>query len=159
MKTLILFGTKTGSTEKCAMKIKESLAAKDAEILDIRRLRAIDLALYEVIIIGTPLYMGNIHGRIKVFLKKHRNALMGKKLHFFICGMARGEEGVAIFKKQIPEELFKHAAQVRQLGFEVNYKRMNPLFRMIMKKIIENEKPEIGLDYAGIDAFAGIAGR
>ena len=95
MKTLIVFGTKSGTTEKCANKIKEAMASAEADVFDIRKLKNADLAAYDVVIVGSSVYMGRINGRIRRFLAHNSSALVGKKLHFYVYGLAQGDEGVA----------------------------------------------------------------
>jgi menaquinone-dependent protoporphyrinogen oxidase len=154
MKKLIVYGTKTGTTENCAMKIKADLGDRDVEMLNLNAGHRPDVSDYEIVIIGTPIYMGRINGKVKSFLLKNHDVLMQKDIHFFVCGLARGDEGVELFRKQIPEDLFNHAVQVRQLGSEIHPERLNPLYRTIIKKIVESEKPPIGLLNAEIDEFA-----
>lgn len=154
MEKLIVYGTKSGTTENCAMKIKANMDFQDVEILNLKGNLKIDLSKYETIIIGTPIYMGRINGKVKSFLLENHDVLMQKTIHFFVCGLAHGAEGVELFRKQIAEDLFAHASQVRQLGSEVHPERLNPLYRMIIKKIIETEKPPIGLLESEIEEFA-----
>ena len=154
MKTLIVYGTKSGTTEKCAQKIKAAMASETIDVLDIRKFKDKDLAAYDTVVAGTSVYMGRINSRLKRFLVQNSPALQGKQLHLFVCCMAQGEEGVAELQKHVPEGLFKHATQVMQLGCEANYERLNPLYRSIMKKIVTEQKPQMGLHEQEIVAFA-----
>lgn len=145
MKTLILYGSKTGTTELCANKIKEHLTEMEVDLSNIKKSKNIDLSQYDSIVIGTPLYMGQALNSVKNYLDKHDRELMEKKLHFFICGLAVGQEGVDLFQKQIEPKLFTHATQIRQLGGEIHLERLNPLYRWMMKKILSKEQPSLGL--------------
>ena len=80
-----------------------------------------DLALYDVVVVGTPVYMGKIHAKVKAFLSRNSNALLGKELHYFVCGLATGDEGTAqIVEKEktqiglLEHEIDSFAAGVRQ---------------------------------------------
>lgn len=154
MKTLIVFGTKSGTTEKCAHKIQSAMASAEADVVDIRKLKNGDLAAYDTVVLGTSVYMGRINGKLRRFLTQNAQALMGKKLHLFVCSLAQGEEGVAELHKQISDDLFRHAIQVTHLGCEANYERLNPFYRSIMKKIVAEQKPAMGLHEQEIEAFA-----
>ena len=154
MKILIIYGTKTGTTQICAGRIREALVPEEIEMVDIRRFRRTELAPYDAVIVGTSVYMGKIHSKIKGFLNRYSAELRQKKLHLFVCGLAQGDEGAAQLKKQMSEELVRHAIQVKHLGCGVNYTRLNPLYRAIMKKIVATEKPQIGLLDDEIKAFA-----
>lgn len=154
VKKLIVFGTKSGTTENCAMRIKANMNFQDVEVINLKVDNKPDLSNYDTIIIGTPIYMGRINGKVNSFLLKNHDILMQKNIHFFVCGLAHGAEGVELFRKEIAEDLFNHASQVRQLGSEIHPERLNPLYRMIIKKIIEAQKPDIGLLETEIDEFA-----
>jgi menaquinone-dependent protoporphyrinogen oxidase len=154
MKKLIVYGTRTGTTENCAMKIKADMDFQDVEVMNLKAGNRPDLSNYDTVIIGTPIYMGKINGKVKSFLLKNHDVLMQKNIHFFVCGLAHGAEGVELFRKQISEDLFNHAIQVRQLGSEIHPERLNPLYRVIINKIVESEKPVIGLLDTEIDEFS-----
>lgn len=156
MKILILYGSKTGATEKCARKILAAVGEDNADIFNLgkTKIKKADLEKYDKLAIGTPIYMGQIHRKVKKFLLANSELLEQKELHFFVCGLALGEQGIELFQKKVPEKLFTHAKQIRQLGNEINPEKLNPFYRKIIEKIIAEEKPQIGLDEAEISAFA-----
>ncbi len=158
MQVLILYGSKTGTTEDCANRIKNVLEAREdvPEIVlyNLDKRPKINLDDYETIVIGSPIYMGQIRNSVKMFLGYNIEKLMTKKLHFFVCGLALGDEGVALFKKQVPTTLFRHAKQVKQLGGDVHVDRLGFLYKFIMKKILAESKPELGLLEDAIVEFA-----
>ncbi|MDH8677380.1 flavodoxin domain-containing protein [Fusibacter bizertensis] len=154
MKTLILYGSKTGTTELCANKIRANLGLHEVDIMDVKKSKKQDLSQYETVIIGTPLYMGQITGPIKKYLELHHNELMEKKLYFFICGLALGQEGVDLFQKQISSSLFAHASQIKQLGGDIHLDRLNPLYKWMMKKILAKDQPKLGLLEGEIAEFS-----
>lgn len=83
VKSLIIFDTTYGSTQKVAEWIGEGISGttefckvNDAESLD-----------YDLIVIGSPIYGGKPLDSIDAFLKKNRNVLAKKKIALFIvCG-------------------------------------------------------------------------
>jgi menaquinone-dependent protoporphyrinogen oxidase len=159
-KVLILYGTKTGATKNCAEKISKAMESAPVGPFDVNEAKRLDLSPFDTVVIGTPIYMGQIHKKIKRFLLKNTAVLMKKNLHFFICGLARGKEGIDLFQKQISPELFGHATQVAQLGNEIHLEMLHPFYRFIMKKIMETEKPATGLLEDQILMFAyKIVGR
>ncbi|MBN2504855.1 MAG: flavodoxin domain-containing protein [Bacilli bacterium] len=157
MKTLLLYASKTGSTRHCAELIGDNMENIDFDVLSVKEIRKVDLSNYEQLIIGSSLYMGRINKKLKKYLQAKKEELLEKKLHFFVCGLAQGQEGVELFQKEIPTELFANAVQVRQLGSEIHLDKLNFLYRAIMKKIIETENPAIGLLEADIKEFAKVA--
>jgi menaquinone-dependent protoporphyrinogen oxidase len=154
MKILIAYGSKTGATENCAKKIKDVMEKESVDVINLKNTKRLELTQYDVVIIGTPLYMGRIHRNVKRFLEKNLDLLMTKELHFFICGLALGDEGISLFKKKIASDLFNHAKQVKQLGGEVHLERLNPFYRLIMKKIIKDQNLSLKLHNDDIIDFS-----
>ena len=145
MKILIIYGTKTGTTASCAEKIRELLVEHEVTVHNLEKNPKIHLADYDSVIIGTPLYMGQIRHKVNQFLIHNKKKLLEMKVHYFVTGLARGDEGVALFKKQIPSELFGQAVQIKQVGGDVHVEKLNFLYRWIMKKVMSESKPELGI--------------
>lgn len=59
MKTLIVYASKTGTTERCAGILGPNL--KDVTIINLTVAQNEDINKYDLIIIGTPIRMGMIH--------------------------------------------------------------------------------------------------
>ena len=76
MKTLIIYASKTGTTEKCAKEINRQL--KDSKIVNILNQNE-DINEYDLIIIGTPIRMGMIDKKIRKFLISNIEDLKTKK--------------------------------------------------------------------------------
>jgi menaquinone-dependent protoporphyrinogen IX oxidase len=55
MKKLIVYETKTGTTENCAMKIKADMDFQDVEVINLKAGNKPDLSNYDTIIVGTPI--------------------------------------------------------------------------------------------------------
>ena len=98
MRLLIIYGSKTGTTEECANKIKAALETRqeiqNIDIYNLAKRPKISLDDYETIIIGSPIYMGQIRNSVKTFLGYNIEKLMQKNLHFFVCGLALGDEEI-----------------------------------------------------------------
>ena len=154
MKILIAYGTKTGTTQVCAEKIKEYLPGQEVELLNLEKHHRVHLGDYDAIVVGSPLYMGQIRNKVSQMMIHNKKQLLDMKVHLFVCGLARGEEGVALLRKQVPGELFGHAVQIAQLGGEVHIERLNFIYRWMMKKVMAESKPEMGFLDEEIQKFA-----
>jgi menaquinone-dependent protoporphyrinogen oxidase len=64
VKTLIIYASKTGTTEKCAKDIEKQLENSTAVNISTKNE---DIIKYDLIIIGTPIRMGIIDKKIKKF--------------------------------------------------------------------------------------------
>ncbi len=157
MNVLILYGTKGGATGHCAEKIFQQLPdtiRETTEVSDIRQLNRKKLNDYDAFVIGTPIYMGRMNSRIRRFFQRYGKLLLQKPLHIFICSLAPGAEGVELFRQKADAALFEHADQISQLGCEIHPERINAFYRFIIQKIMETDKPEVGLRDDDIAAFA-----
>lgn len=154
MRVLIVYGSKTGTTEACAMKVKASIQSEDVTVVNLKKRFNGDLDAYDAVVVGTPLYMGKMSKYVERFYAENGTKILNSNLHLFVCGLARGEEGVSLLKKQVPPKIFEHATQVKQLGGEVHVEKLNPLYKFIMKKVLSESKPELGLMEGEISAFA-----
>ena len=85
MKKLIVYSSKTGTTEKCAGILGQNLI--DATIINLATIQNEDINKYDLIIIGSPIRMGMIDKKVKEFLSKNFNILRNKMVcYFFCCG-------------------------------------------------------------------------
>ena len=116
MKTLIVYASKTGTTEKCAGIIGQNL--KDAPIINLSARQNEDINKYDKIIIGTPIRMGMIHKKVKEFINKNAEILKNKKVAYFICcGFV--ENYRQYFEQNIPKKLLSQAITYDTLGGEM----------------------------------------
>ena len=101
MKTLIIYASKTGTTEKCAKEINRQL--KDSKIVNILN-QDEDINEYDLIIVGTPIRMGMIDKKIRKFLISNIENLKSKKVAYFIC-CGFNENMIAIAKVDFADKL------------------------------------------------------
>jgi menaquinone-dependent protoporphyrinogen IX oxidase len=84
-KTLIVYTTKGGATEKTAMKIAEVLRSKfglEVDLLNLRKQPAPNLGPYKNIIVGTGVRKGEVYSETLSFLDQD---FSGKRLAYFTC--------------------------------------------------------------------------
>ena len=69
MKTVILYETKTGTTEKCANLLAEKL--NDVTVINLRK-GALDLNSFDCIIVGGSIRIGALNKYAKKFIEKNK---------------------------------------------------------------------------------------
>lgn len=151
MKSLVVFSSKHGTTEKCA---KEIAASIGADVLDVTK-KTKDISLeYDCIILGAPLYVYSIHKPMLKFIKKHIDTLSSKKLAFFTIGQCSEEDAVVTLNSSLEKikvnlnyELYAH------LGGEINWDKLNILESIIMKMISKQTDLKDSIDTDAINAF------
>jgi len=157
MKIAILYGTKYGSTEKVAELISKSIEDNykeesiDVELINLKEKNDINLD-FDVLIIGSSVYIGRIRKEVRKFLKKNKNTLMEKKLALFISG-CNEEEGISQLYKIFPSELVKNSLSTAYILGEFKLDKMGFLDRKIAQSIIKGTEKEFKIDNEAIDEF------
>lgn len=83
MKTLILYGSKHGTTEDVVNKIVAGLK-NPVDVVNIEK-NTINLEDYQQVVIGSSIYVGQMNKQIKKFVKENESVLKTKKLSVFLC--------------------------------------------------------------------------
>lgn len=152
MKTLIIYSSKHGSTEKVAALIAEKLEENEVSLINLKFQSKIDIQLFDRIIIGGSIHMGQIQKAIKDFINNQLQELLQKQLGLFICCMNE-EKAEEEFQLAFPEELRKHALAKGIMGGELIFEKMNFLDKFIVRTVSGQHKSVSKTDYTAIDNF------
>ena len=152
MQTLIVYASKHGCTEKCAMKLMEKLKGQ-IDLASLKTKPKINFEKYDTIIIGGSIHAGRIQKRVKEFCGKHADQLLTKKLGLFLCCMEEGDTARKQFDEAFPEDLRNHAKATGLFGGEFNFEKMNAIERAIIRKIVKPDQSVSKIDEEAIEAF------
>lgn len=157
MKTLIIYSSKYGTTEKCSNVLKDKLEGEVAAI-NIKKDSIPEIDSFDTIIIGSSVYMGKISKKINEFVVKNLGQLKGKKVALFLCCMAEGADGEKQINTVYPQELVDNAIDKELLGGEFLFSKMNFFEKFIIKKISKSdgEKDVSKVSEDKINSFAKI---
>lgn len=153
MKTLIVYSTNHGCTEKVSQQIADFLG-EDTSLHNLKSKIAPDLSSFHRVIIGGSIHAGQIQKKVKDFCAKNSEQLLEKELGIFICCMEKGEKAEQELKAVFDENLLKHAKATACLGGEFNFEKMNFLEKMIIKKIAKVDKSISNIDTQAIRNFS-----
>jgi menaquinone-dependent protoporphyrinogen oxidase len=151
MSTLIVYTSKTGTTEKCAKKLSESLG-NDVRLIDLKNANKEILDNYDSIILGGHIRAGKAPSKLKKFIEKHPE-IMKKKLGIFLCFADVSEKLDDYLSKNFSEQFLKNCNIKGHFGGEFHFDRMNFMIRKIIKKMSEG-KPEPKIKEENIEKFA-----
>ena len=84
MPVLIVYGTKTGTSEKCAKYIADRLN-EPVTLVNARDGIKIDLSPYNTVIIGGSVRMGHITAAVSKFVEEEEGELLTKRVALFLC--------------------------------------------------------------------------
>ncbi|WP_410261841.1 flavodoxin domain-containing protein [Alkalibacterium sp.] len=144
MKTLIVYATKYGSTKKCAHLLGDKIH-DHVDYLDLESSVNKDLVHFDTIIIGGPLYMGQIRKDITSFCEEHLEMLKSKHLGLFICGIQEEEVIKDELQSSFPPELIAKASVTAHFGGQFQFEDMSFFDKAITRKVAK-----ISSDYSDI---------
>lgn len=152
MKTLILYMTQHGCTERVAEIMQERIF----HTVDLINLKENDVSLhsYDQIIIGGSIHAGSIQKKLRKFLHANENTLLTKEIGLFICCMHTGEQAELQFKKAFSKKLRQHAKATALAGGVFDFERMNFFEKLIIRNVAKvHDNTEI-LNVDAIKSFS-----
>jgi menaquinone-dependent protoporphyrinogen oxidase len=149
---LIVYETLHGSSEKCAMMLKEQLKCK-TELVRLIENENINPFGYDIIILGGSIHMGVIHTRMNNFVKKNFDILMNKPHGLFICCMEQGDIAKLQFENAYPEELRMNSTANGLFGGEFIFNKMNLFERTFTRKVAKVSTSISRIDFDEINNF------
>ncbi len=88
---LVAYATKYGSTQEVAETVAATLREAELSVSCGPARQVRDLAGYDAVVLGAPLYMFRWHKDAKSFLSRHRQALMARPVAVFAMGPLKDE--------------------------------------------------------------------
>lgn len=153
MKTLIVFATQHGCTQKVSEQMKDYLGG-DVTMVNLKHEPVPVLKLFNRVIIGGSIHAGQIQKRIKTFCHENLAELQQKELGLFICCMEEGETAKKQLQNAFPEELFLSAKASAAFGGAFDFERMNFLEKMIVKKVAHVSQSTSKVDFEAVRTFS-----
>lgn len=134
MSTLIVYASKTGTTEKCARKLAAGLA--DVHLCDLAKEKP-HLADYDEYIVGGPIRNGKLHEDVAQFVTDNETAIMSRPYGLFItCGL------IDIAEKELAdnfsEELRNGAKHIDAFGGEINMSKQKGMDKYLAQKVLDS---------------------
>lgn len=151
MKTLIAYMSKCGCTANCAHTLAETIGG-DVTLVNLAE-ETPDLREFDGVILGAPVYVGNIPNEVKAFHTDNIQLLKQKKLGLFIC-CGQVEKGQEQLEAAYPVELSSHAFLSKSFGGAISLEKQNFLIRTMLKKVMKIKESYESIDHQAIAEFA-----
>lgn len=152
MRTLILYSSKYGFTEKVAKRLGEHMD-NDVVLKNCTKDFSIDLTKFDNVIIGSSIYVGKPSVTVLDFCESYQRLLMNKKLGFFVTGI-RQEEAKGVIHENFPEDLVKHAKVKGYFGYGFDFDKMHFLDKVITRIVVKKSESEEKIHHLEIEKFA-----
>lgn len=154
-KTLILYASKYGCTEKAAFLLKSRLG--EAEVVNLKYSRVPALASYDKVILGSSIYYGKVRKEMALFASNFGQELAGKQLGLFICAGMTGVKAEQELQQAYPEVLYSSARAKDIFGDEIYPEKISAMDKWILRMVKGKEyKGGAGLSMDKLDHFARV---
>ncbi|WP_339314555.1 flavodoxin domain-containing protein [Paenibacillus sp. FSL R10-2734] len=153
MKTIIIYTSKYGCTEKAAYLLKNQLG-EGTEVVNLMLAKEPTLDRYDTIILGGSVYYGKIQKQMTAFASKFQNELGKKRVGLFICAGAKGEQATQELKASFPEKLYNHSITTEVFGDEIYEEKLTLLDRFVLRMVKGKNRSVNGLSKETIERFA-----
>lgn len=134
MRTLIVYATKHGSTEKAVSMLEADLSGV-VRVMNVDDSWGVDLESFDRVILGGPIYMGELHEKLSAYATRYLDVLLQKKVGLFICG---GMEDPFILQEELenafPEDLYRHAAVKEVFGYVIDFRKLKSRERASLRR-------------------------
>lgn len=153
MKTIIIYATKTGVVEECAHTIKDQLDG-DSAVFELKKLKnAPDIDIYDRIIIGASIHVGNVQRQIIDFLLKNAEKLKQKEYGLFLCSLTPPDEATHYFEDLFPADIVSSAKALGNLGGALYFEKLNCIEKLIMRLLKKTDSNIEAIDKERLEAF------
>jgi len=152
MKTIILYTSRYGCTEKAAGLLKSKLGG-EVEVINLIHARAPELAEYDTVILGGSIYYGKIQKEMTAFVSKVKPELEHERLGLFICAGTEREQALQELYTAFPKDLLVKAAATEVFGDEIYHEKLTLMDKFILR-MVRGKKPSRGLSVETIERFA-----
>jgi len=133
MKTLIVYATKTGTTQKAAKMIAEKLKDKP-DMVDLNVTKKVDVLGYDFVLVGGPINMGKLNRTVKRFLAKNREALMAQRFGLFLaCGYPK--ELDKYLAAILDADMLAHAEVKTDIGYAYYLDKLGPIGKRVVMEL------------------------
>ncbi len=144
MKILMLYGTKSNVTKDIARMIVSDLDAA-VTLHNLKRSLPHKIEAFDLIVIGSPIYMGYMIKSVRKFVLRNLSSLLNKPVALFIVGADKQLDMDKYLSMSLPEDLISHLWLKMHLGGEFRHDKHQILRRIIIKQVSEeNAKSQSG---------------
>ncbi|NMB19253.1 MAG: flavodoxin [Firmicutes bacterium] len=153
MRVLIAYTSKFGCTETCVNMLRNELRGEDVALVDLGKERPDDLETYDAIVVGGPIYAGNMEAPVKTFCADNADILLGKKLALFLC-CGNADQFEAQLNGAFDRQLIDHAVACEHFGYAYQLEKMGFAFRLIVRLVAKVKRSESQISEGNIARLA-----
>lgn len=131
MDTIIVYGTRYGTSLKVAQTLGEQIAGA-VELVDVKNIDNIDLDTVDRLIIGCGIKIGKIPYELRTWLNKEQKNIINKELYIYMCAGENVDSKIQeLFKANFPKQVLKSSRFTTCVGGEIDLDNMGFLLRLV----------------------------
>lgn len=155
MKTVVIYLSRHGTTEKVAHMICDRLSGDEITLINLKENPDPDLFSFERIIIGASVYAGSVRKPFKKFCSNEKLCLFAcKELGLFVCGMEEDKfKQIQEFEHIFPEQIRRFAKAKFFVGGEFLFDKMSFFEKLLVKKIAKVSTTVSNINMEALDKF------
>lgn len=153
MKTLIVYNSRYGATEKCVQLLKEKIKVP-VDIIKFEEDTVLALECYDTVLIGSSIYAGKMRPNIVKFVVENEAQLKAKNIGIILCCKEKGQDALKYIDENLPEWVGKEAFIKEALGHEINLEKMSFIVRLFIKTAFKVKESYSKIDKEGINKVA-----
>jgi menaquinone-dependent protoporphyrinogen oxidase len=150
MKTLIIYTSKHGSTEKIASYMKDKLQCDTVNLLNHQ---CPELEDYEQVIIGGSIYYNSINPAITELIEEKLDLLLTKRVALFLVCLMSEESAAEQFNNNYSEQLLNHSTADGFFGGILQQQELNPIEKVVTSFVFKNVNVNDDIYYDEVDRF------
>lgn len=153
MKTLIVYGTNYGTSEKVGKLVSEGLKGEKV-LVNAKNTEEVKLSDYNRVVIGASIKMGMITKELKSFLKNNEEELKKKEIYIYICAGNGAEEKIdEALNANLPNGIIEKAREKLWAGYEYNLSKMGAFSKFILRVVAKQKESEFAINEEEIRKF------
>lgn len=150
MKSLIIYTSKHGSTQKIVDYIADKIQADCVNLLNEQ---VSNLDAYDQVIIGGSIYYGSIHSMISGYIEENLDTLLTKRIALFLVCMLSEESAAEQFNNNFNEKLLNHSIADGFFGGILTKESLNPVEKLVTSFVFKNVDTFDQIYFDEIDKF------
>ncbi|TLS48695.1 hypothetical protein FE782_29055 [Paenibacillus antri] len=136
MRKAIVYATRYGFTAEVAAALRDRLG-RDTELFDLAVAGDVDPEPYDVVVLGSSVYMGRVQRAMRNYVERYRTRLAAKRYGLYICAanpdpLVREQELRAAYFPLSCEG----AAATAVLGHAVRFERLGLVDRFVARAVL-----------------------
>jgi menaquinone-dependent protoporphyrinogen oxidase len=151
MRVLVIYTTRHGTSQKIARAIQHS-SSHQVRLHNLKKNNQPDLDRHDFIVLGSSIHAGRIPRRLRRFIRKKSDQLLAKPLAIYLCCMDLGNSEKQM-EANFPKPLREHAIELRCLGGEFLFEKMNKIEKTLVKKIAGADGSKSNLRHDALQSF------